>query len=265
MRLPDAVQVAARGRTRRGRDVAHARAARGGAQQEDLGEDDGAGARVPSGAGRANGGLFFMPVLSALAFSGRARDDIKRGIAGCLASRSSLRSYLVANIVLTYVAGFLLVFGMLLLLQLLAFVAFPVDGVYGGYLDTPIYIEVIPDDGLMYDLRMDSPYLYNAVFAIWSAGWAGACSLISFGLTFIVGRHKALPLALPTLVSLALFQFAPMVVDSASGYLHFPYCYPDIASQAGDSVYFAGLLLIMTVLSLAASFAPFAKGKDVLL
>lgn len=146
-----------------------------------------------------------MPVLSALAFSGSARDDIKRGIAGCLASRSSLRSYLVANIVLTYVAGFLLVFGMLLLLQLLAFVAFPVDGVYGGYLDTPIYIEVIPDDGLMYDLRMDSPYLYNAVFAIWSAGWAGACSLISFGLTFIVGRHKALPLALPTLVSLALF------------------------------------------------------------
>ena len=206
-----------------------------------------------------------MPVLSALAFSGSARDDIKRGIAGCLASRSSLRSYLVANIVLTYVAGFLLVFGMLLLLQLLAFVAFPVDGVYGGYLDTPIYIEVIPDDGLMYDLRMDSPYLYNAVFAIWSAGWAGACSLISFGLTFIVGRHKALPLALPTLVSLALFQFAPMVVDSASGYLHFPYCYPDIASQAGDSVYFAGLLLIMTVLSLAASFAPFAKGKDALL
>lgn len=73
-----------------------------------------------------------MPVLSALAFSGSARDDIKRDIAGCLASRSSLRSNLVANIVLTYVAGFLLVFGMLLLLQLLAFVAFPVDGVYGG-------------------------------------------------------------------------------------------------------------------------------------
>lgn len=46
---------------------------------------------------------------------------------------------------------------MLLLLQLLAFVAFPVDGVYGGYLDAPIYIEVIPDDGLMYDLRMDLP------------------------------------------------------------------------------------------------------------
>ncbi len=78
-------------------------------------------------------------------------------------------------------------------------------------------------------------------------------------------ESRPVPLALPTLVSLALFQFAPMVVDSASGYLHFPYCYPDIASQAGDSVYFAGLLLIMTVLSLAASFAPFAKGKDVLL
>lgn len=54
---PDVVQAAARGRTRRGRDVAHARAARGRALREDLGEDDGAAVRVPSGAGRANGGL----------------------------------------------------------------------------------------------------------------------------------------------------------------------------------------------------------------
>lgn len=208
---------------------------------------------------------FFMPILAAMAFSGSVGDDIKRGVAGCLASRSSVRTYLVANIVLTYAAGFLLVFGMLLLLQLLAFVAFPIDGVYGGYLDTPIYVEVIPDGGLMYDLRMSSPYAYNMVFAVWSAAWAGACSLVSFGLMFVVGRHKALPLVLPTLVSLALFQFAPMVVDSALGYLHFPYCYPDIAGQAGNFTYFAGLLLAVTALSLAISFIPFAKGKDVFL
>lgn len=33
-------------------------------------------------AGRANGGLIFMPVLSALAFSGSARDDIKEASRG---------------------------------------------------------------------------------------------------------------------------------------------------------------------------------------
>ena len=37
--------------------------------------------------------FFFMPVLAALVFAGNARDDIRSGMAECIASRSSLTSY----------------------------------------------------------------------------------------------------------------------------------------------------------------------------
>lgn len=100
---------------------------------------------------------FFMPVVAALVFAGCARDEIDRGMASCVAARSSLRSYLASHMVLTYLGGFLLVFAMLLALQLLACIAFPFDGTYGGYLDTPLYVETHPADGLLYDMRMSTP------------------------------------------------------------------------------------------------------------
>ena len=49
---------------------------------------------------------FFMPVVAALVFAGCARDEIDRGMASCVAARSSLRSYLASHMVLTYLGAF---------------------------------------------------------------------------------------------------------------------------------------------------------------
>ncbi len=208
---------------------------------------------------------FFMPVVAALVFAGCARDEIDRGMASCVAARSSLRSYLASHMVLTYLGGFLLVFAMLLALQLLACIAFPFDGTYGGYLDTPLYVETHPADGLLYDMRMSTPYLYNFVFAVWSSAWAGACSLISFALSLLAGKHKTVALAVPTLVSLALFQFAPLVSRDLYRHLHFVYCYPAIAQQDNNLALFILMPVALTVAAVLLACIPLRRGKDVLL
>lgn len=208
---------------------------------------------------------FFMPVAAALVFSGCARDEIDCGMASCVAARSSLRSYMASHMVLAYLGGFLLVFAMLLVLQLLACVAFPFDGTYGGYLDTPLYIETYTADGLLSGIRMSSPYLYNFVFAVWSSAWAGACSLISFALSLLMGKHKTVALVAPTLVSLALFQFAPLVSRSLYRHLHFVYCYPAIAQQDTSLVLFILMPVALTAAAVLLACVPLRRGKDVLL
>lgn len=154
---------------------------------------------------------------------------------------------------------------MLLALQLLACIAFPFDGTYGGYLDTPLYVETHPADGLLYDMRMSTPYLYNFVFAVWSSAWAGACSLISFALSLLAGKHKTVALAVPTLVSLALFQFAPLVSRDLYRHLHFVYCYPAIAQQDNNLALFILMPVALTVAAVLLACIPLRRGKDVLL
>lgn len=153
----------------------------------------------------------------------------------------------------------------LVLLQLLAFIAFPVNGLYGGYMDTPIYIDVMSNDGLLYDLRIDSPYIYNMIFAVWSSAWGGLCSLFSFGLSFLLRKHKTVALVIPTLVSLALFQLSPLVSSSVYQLLHFSYCYPNIDRQLNDPLFFVVYPAVITALSLLVASTPLFKGKDVLL
>lgn len=209
--------------------------------------------------------FFFMPVLAALVFAGNAHDDIKRGVAGCVASRSSFKSYFVSNLALSYLGGFLLVFATLALLQALAFVAFPLDGTFHGYLDTPVYLDLLSTDGLMKDLQGSAPYLYNLVFALWASAWSGACALVSFGISFFLSKHKTVPLVIPTLVSLCCFQLAPYVSKGISQHLHFGYCYPNMAYQDSSLIFFVAFLVIFTLTAIVAACLPLTKGRDMLL
>ena len=103
------------------------------------------------------------------------------------------------------------------------------------------------------------------LFAIWSSAWGGLCSLFSFGLSFLLGKHKTVALIMPTLVSLALFQLSPLVSSSVYQLLHFSYCYPNIDRQLNDLLFFVAYPAVITVLSMLAAAIPLFKGKDVLL
>lgn len=208
---------------------------------------------------------FFMPVLAALVFSDAAYGDVRRGVAACVSSRSSLKFHYALNALISYLGGFLLTFLALSALQVLAFVAFPLEGSFNGYLGMPIYLDILPSDGLLFDLRESSPYVYNGVFALWAAAWSGACSLISFGCSFLVGKHRAIPLVIPTLVSLVCYQLMPLIMRGIALPLHFGFCYPNISSQASDPALFVAMPLVFTAFALMIALIPLRRGKDILL
>ncbi len=210
--------------------------------------------------------FFFMLPLAALIFSGSARQDIVSGSSACLISRMPLRRYIVAHAVMSFVAGFALTLSFLCLLQALAFMAFPLSGVSEGYIDTPIYLDVIPTDGMLAGTKASLPYAYNAIFMVWTSTWAGASSLMSFGLSLLIKGNKAFALLSPTAFWLAVFQVSPLLPSSWSGCLYMNLSYPDIGSQTLSLPLFAAVPIAYLALALLFILIIVrVEGRDILL
>lgn len=132
---------------------------------------------------------FLMPFLAAAVFGDSLFLDVRRRYAGCVAVRSSLRSYLVSGAIAAFVGGFLVVLVPLLVSQLLAFVAFPATSGQDAYqlLLNSSAAEVDSagwyDKTLFLGLFLNARYLLNLIFIVYDAplgrpsGLGGVCPL----------------------------------------------------------------------------------------
>lgn len=208
--------------------------------------------------------FFVMPIAGALVFSDVARQDLRSGSACLLASRSSVATCVLAYGATSFIGAFLLTFMGLEFLQLLAFVAFPVEGAFEGYLGMPMYLDLRTPGGLFAEIWNDAPYVYNLIFAVAASFWSGASALLSCALGIMMRRNK-LALILPGAISLAAFVVFPLVVPGLSGLLHFSLMYPKLNDQAVSVARF----ILTPCLYMIPSFCLIAmackRGRDVLL
>lgn len=113
--------------------------------------------------------FFVMPVAAALVFADAARQDLRSGAACLLASRTSVTTCVLAYGITSFIGAFLLTFVALVLLQVLALVAFPVEGTFEGYLGMPMYLDLRTPGGLFAGIWNSSPYAYNIIFTCGAA------------------------------------------------------------------------------------------------
>ncbi|MDO4436826.1 MAG: hypothetical protein Q4B77_02615 [Coriobacteriaceae bacterium] len=208
--------------------------------------------------------FFVMPVAGAMVFSDTARCDLKSGCTCLLASRTSIARCICAYGFMSFAGAFLLTLVALALLQLLAFVAFPLSGTFEGYLGMPMYLDLRTTGGLLVGLWESQPYIYNLVFAFAAATWAGGSALLSFALGLFMRRNKA-ALVLPAAISLAAFVILPLIAPGSVEYLHFAAVYPEVNDQALSLARFVLTPCVCLIPALCLMCLACARGRDLLL
>lgn len=208
---------------------------------------------------------FLMGILAAMVASGIVSDDVRSGYASCMVARSSLSTYLSVHGMLAFAGGFALVLAMLTLLQLLAFVAFPVEGGFFGYLDMPAYLGIDPGNGFLLDMEREHPYLFNAVYIGWSSAWAGSLALISYGLSLFPRMHRMIALLSPTLVLLACFNVLPHALPVVYQHLPMFYAYPNCSAGSPAIEWFIVLPLLSSAVGVVLSVIAVRCRGDVML
>ncbi|MBE6468657.1 MAG: hypothetical protein E7001_01505 [Coriobacteriaceae bacterium] len=209
---------------------------------------------------------FFMLILAALMFSDAAAEDIRRGVAGVIASRTSIGSFVLSHVIVAFTGGFLLVLSTLVLLQALAIIAFPPEGVMEGALGVPLYTrDLLPDEFIFSDLYRLHPYLYNSVFMVWSALWAGLMSVVSLGISLLMRRMRAIALVIPGVAALVLYSISS---SSSLGIFHmlfFRLVTPGYGIPLDSSALFFGEPVFLFIVAAGLVVAARAKGRDLLL
>lgn len=208
--------------------------------------------------------FFVMPVAAALVFADAARQDLRSGAACLLASRTSVTTCVLAYGITSFIGAFLLTFVALVLLQVLALVAFPVEGTFEGYLGMPMYLDLRTPGGLFAGIWNSSPYAYNMIFTCGAAFWAGASALLSCSLGLFMRRNK-LALIVPAAISLAAFVVLPLVAPRLGNLLHFYVMYPKLNDQVISVFRFIATPCLCLIPSVCLMAVACKRGRDVLL
>lgn len=202
-------------------------------------------------------------LVAASVFADNLLVDARSGVAASVVSRCSKASYVIANAFLSFVGGFLIMLVPLAVLQLLALVAFPLEGSFDGDLNVPAYLgsKKAPLFGALATMH---PYLNNVVYMIYASAWAGVASVASFAVSLYT-RKRLVVLGAPTLFFLLCWQLSPVLVEQSDRFAHFYYMYPyAVVSGLTETCFFASPLVVLAM-SIAAIAVALRAGRDFLL
>lgn len=210
--------------------------------------------------------MLMFPLLSAVygdAFYVHRRD----GLIAALVTRTSKARYLLSGGCVAFLGAFLVALGVLLVSQLISFIAFPVDAGRDAFAlsfnspSSDVNQWGAWSDSLLFsELYLGNRYLYNLLFCIYDAVWAGLMALASYVLSCYVKRSRVVTLGVPTLVYLALSNFLPLEINLSS------YVGLVVSWTPGGSVTFFALApLVFLALLVAALALPLVLKRDVLL
>ena len=208
--------------------------------------------------------FLLMLLVAASVFSDSLYLDVKSGAASSIVTRSTKTAYVLSGALLSFVGGFFVLLVPLVLLQVFAFAAFPIDGSFSGNIGVPAYA----DDGqvVLFAAQVEAhPYLMNLAFAFYAAFWAGVMSVVSFSLSLFVRKSRLVILGAPTLVVLLCWQVIGPLMGGSDSLTHFYYLYPNAAMPGLSELYFfTAPLIVLTVAAVALAIAV-RTNKDFLL
>lgn len=209
---------------------------------------------------------FLMFPLSAGVFGDSLFLDRRKGLSSLICARSSERAYIVTGAVTAFMVGFAIVATTVLVSQAMAYAAFPVTSDQDMLLLTPdlgsyraeffqfVNFDEMPFSSLFISNRM----LFNLVFGLYDAMWAGIFSLCSFAVSLYVRENRLLVIGLPTALYLVLSYTLPSSVSLGSHLI--------LTTGGSYNHVFMIVAPLVCVLALVAAIAyPLACKKDVLL
>lgn len=210
--------------------------------------------------------MLMFPLMSTIygdAFYRQRRE----GLVTILATRTSKVRYLISGSLVAFLGAFFGAFVVLFLSQVVSFVAFPLDAGPDSFLlsfNSPAsdvsQWGAWSDSLLLSDLVSKNRYLYNLVFCLYDALWAGLMALASYVLSCYVKRSPVVVLGVPTLVYLALANFLPFDFNLGS-YVGFTVFW----TPGGSLVFFTLAPVIFFVVLAVALLAPLVLKRDVFL
>lgn len=189
------------------------------------------------------------------------------GLLTILATRTSKARYLISGGLVAFLGAFLVTLVVLLLSQVVSLVVFPLDAGPDSFLlsfNSPAsdvsQWGAWSDSLLLSELLYDNRYLYNLVFCLYDALWAGIMALASYVLSCYVKKSHVVVLGVPTLVYLALANFLPFGLNLGS-YVGFTVFW----TPGGSFAFFALAPVVFLAVLAVALLAPLALKRDVFL
>lgn len=209
--------------------------------------------------------FFLIFLVPASAFADRHFLDVRCRAAGCVATRVSTVRYVVATGAVAFLVAFALVLAALVLAQLLALLAFPpelrLDGYFGSVNDSAANVtrNGTSPDVLFSWLRYNRPYLYNLLYIVYDALWAGIMALASFAISLFTRKSRLVVLGGPTLVYLAWILAGPRGLKLSY------YLVPTSYVRGLSEIAFFGMPALVLASVCAAIAWALASKRDVML
>lgn len=210
---------------------------------------------------------YLMLPLASSVFGDSFCADVKGGLASNVASRSSLRGYVLSGVLAAFASAFCVMAAALFAFQLLAYLAFPSSSGPDAYQVMGLFTaEAGSLDqlslGLFGHLRAGNRVLCNGIYSFYAALWAGAAAVASYAISILCDKNRLVAIGVPALV----FVVANMVLPQELAPVAL------MGSILGDSglvayssaVFVLEPLVVLAALFLAVAFAVRLK-KDVLL
>lgn len=165
---------------------------------------------------------FLLFPLSSALFAASFFEDRKRHGYYLIASRTTVKSYLLAGGACSFAAAFLLTFAVLLASQALAFVAFPAQQSWDAYFTM---LDLAPTSQLSFTMLEGQPlsfllfsnrYLYNIAYCFYLSFFAGAMAIATYVASLFLKQNRLVLLGLPTMVLLGISAVLPDAYNIAN-------------------------------------------------
>ena len=207
---------------------------------------------------------FLMPFLAAAVYGDSFFLDGRRRYAGCVATRSTLRSYLSSGAFAAFAGGFLVVAIPLLASQLLAFFAFPATAGQDAYHLLLITSAAEADATgwysrtLFLDSFLNARYLLNLAFIFYDALWGALLALASFVLSLYLHTSRLFVVGMPALLLIVSSYLLPPDLNVAQCLI------VSLVVPRNQVVFFAAPLAVLLLLLVALGLS-LGGHRDVLL
>jgi hypothetical protein len=210
--------------------------------------------------------IYLIFLIAASVFADSFFVDVKGRVSSVIATRCTLRSYLLSTALLAFLGGFFVVLLPLLLSQMLALLIFPAipgPDSFAGSINTPAYDDysanMFAQNALFPSLYLNHPYLDNLFFIVYASLWAGIMSFMAFVVSLFTRKSRLVILGTPTLVFLLSFYLLP------SSYVLPYYLYPSTLSVALSQAFVLSAPSVVLFVLLVLLTVALRRRKDLLL
>jgi hypothetical protein len=201
---------------------------------------------------------FLLFLVGSSAFSDNLLIDKKSLVINAIFSRCSIKKYILANYLVSFIAAFLVVFIPLLISQALSYIVFPVNGTVQGYSGTPAYSVGFSADHILFPgLYFQNLLLYNVFFMVYCSTWAGIMAMFSFAISLFFQKSRLAAIGIPTI----LVFLSSMIIPMKDMIWYYLYPLPGMAGRSEAIFFFAPLAVFLVTLGLVLLSA---KRKDLM-